>query len=73
MEMSLGYITGEAECVGNPKFDLGQVIHVDVNDGKVKDPFTGKYYVMGVSHRYSAQSKDGFTTYLRLARDAQDE
>jgi phage protein D len=73
LELSLGYITGEAECVGNPKFDLGQVISVDVNDGKVKDPFTGKYYVMGVSHRYSAQSKDGFTTFLRLARDAQDE
>jgi len=73
LELSLGYITGEAECVGNPKFDLGQVISVDVNDGKVKDPFTGKYYVMGVSHRYSSQSKDGFTTFLRLARDAQDE
>jgi len=73
LELSLGYITGEAECVGNSKFDLGQVISVDVNDGKVKDPFTGKYYVMGVSHRYSAQSKDGFTTFLRLARDAQDE
>jgi hypothetical protein len=29
--------------------------------------------VMGVSHRYSAQNKDGFTSYLRLARDAQDE
>lgn len=73
MELSLGYITGEAECAGNAKFDLGQVISVDVDDGKVKDPFTGKYYVMGVSHRYSAQNKDGFTSYLRLARDAQDE
>jgi len=73
MELSLAYITGEAECVGNPKFDLGQVISVDVDDGEAKDPFSGKYYVMGVSHRYSAQSKDGFTTHLRLARDAQDK
>jgi phage protein D len=73
LELSLGYITGECECSGNPKFELGQVISVDVDDGKVKDPFTGKYYVMGVSHRYSAQNKDGFTSYLRLARDAQDE
>jgi phage protein D len=73
MELSLGYITGEAECVGNSKFDLGQVISVNVDDGGTKDPFTGKYYVMGVTHRYSAQNKDGFTTYLRLARDAQDE
>lgn len=75
MELSLGYITGEAECVGNAKFDLGQVIDVDVDDGEAKDPFTGKYYVMGITHRYSAQttSKDGFTTVLRLARDAQDK
>ena len=75
MELSLGYITGEAECAGNSKFDLGQVISVDVDDGAAKDPFTGKYYVMGVTHRYSAQaqSKDGFTTVLRLARDAQDK
>jgi phage protein D len=74
MELSLGYITGEAECFGNPKFDLGQVISVDVDDGEAKNPFTGKYYVMGVTHRYSAErSADGFTTLLRLARDAQDK
>ncbi len=75
MELSLGYITGEAECVGNAQFDLGKVISVDVDDGDAKDPFTGKYYVMGITHRYSAQtqSKDGFTTILRLARDAQDK
>jgi len=75
MEMSLGYITGEAECAGNSKFDLGQVISVDVSDKGAQDPFTGKYYVMGISHRYSTSitNKDGFTTVLRLARDAQDK
>jgi phage protein D len=75
MELSLGYITGEAECMGSSKFDLGQVISIDVDDGGKKDPFTGKYYVMGITHRYSSQlgNKDGFTTVLRLARDAQDQ
>jgi phage protein D len=75
MELSLGYITGEAECMGSSKFDLGQVISVNVSDkGGGKDPFSGKYYVMGITHRYSSQlgNKDGFTSILRLARDAQD-
>jgi phage protein D len=74
MELSLGYITGEAECMGNAKFDLGQVITINVSDKGAKDPFSGKYYVMGVTHRYSTQlgNKDGFTSILRLARDAQD-
>ena len=75
MELSLGYITGEAECAGNPKFDLGQVISVNVSDKSSKDPFTGKYYVMGVTHRYSSSKagSEGFTSILRLARDAQDK
>jgi hypothetical protein len=75
MDLSLGYITGEAECAGDPKFDLGQVISVNADDAGAKDPFSGKYYVMGITHRYSAAltNKDGFTSILRLARDAQDE
>jgi phage protein D len=75
MELSLGYITGEAECAGSSKFDLGQVISIDVDDAGAKDPFSGKYYVMGITHRYSSAmgSSDGFTSILRLARDAQDE
>ena len=75
MELSLGYITGEAECSGSSKFDLGQVISVDVDDADAKDPFTGKYYIMGITHRYTTAvaNKDGFTTILRLARDAQDQ
>jgi phage protein D len=75
MDLSLGYITGEAECVGNTQFDLGQVISVDVDDAGAKDPFSGKYYIMGITHRYSSElsNRDGFTTILRLARDAQDK
>jgi phage protein D len=73
MELSLGYITGEAECAGSSKFDLGQVISIDVDDSGAKDPFSGKYYIMGITHRYSSSraSQDGFTSILRLARDAQ--
>jgi hypothetical protein len=75
MELSLGYITGEAECMGSSQFDLGQVLTIDVDDAGAKDPFSGKYYVMGITHRYSSQlgNKDGFTSVLRLARDAQDK
>jgi uncharacterized protein len=75
MELSLGYITGEAECMGSADLDLGKVVSIDVSDKEGKDPFSGKYYVMGITHRYSAQvgNRDGFTSVLRLARDAQDK
>ncbi len=74
-ELSLTYVTGTARTFGSNKFDLGQVIAVDVDaeDGKTKDPFSGKYYIMGLTHTFVAHGgKDGFTTDLRLARDAQD-
>jgi phage protein D len=67
-DLSLSYITGEAEVIGNPDFDLGQVITITV--GK-DDPFTGMYYVMGLSHRFTASNPDGFISVLKLARDAQ--
>jgi hypothetical protein len=75
MDLSLGYITGEAECMGSADLDLGKVISIDVSDKGGKDPFSGKYYVMGVTHRYSSQlgNKDGFTSVVRLARDAQGQ
>jgi phage protein D len=69
MDLSLSYITGEAETVGSPKFDLGKVVKITAGPG---DFFNGKYYVMGITHRHSAGSKDGFITILRLARDAQE-
>jgi uncharacterized protein len=74
VEASLGYMTGEAEAVGDPKFDLGTVVKLTINTEADDDTFNGKYYVMGLSHRHLAGGKDkdgGFVTHLRLARDAQ--
>jgi phage protein D len=75
-DASLSYITGEAEVAGNPVFDLGKVVKVVANAIGKDDPFNGKYYLMGVTHRHLA-SKDkeggGFVTILRFARDAQQE
>lgn len=75
VDVSLSYITGECEMRGDPKFDLGKVVKIVASEEKEsdKDPFNGKYYVMGITHRYShSKTKDGgFFTILRLARDAQ--
>ncbi len=68
-DLSLAYMTAEAEVIGSSDFELGTVITVVVTTGK--DPFNGKYYVMGISHRLKGGGA-GYTTTLRLARDAQD-
>jgi hypothetical protein len=75
-DASLSYITGEAEVAGNPVFDLGKVVKVVANAMTPSDPFNGKYYIMGVTHRHiAAKAKDGggFVTILRFARDAQGQ
>jgi phage protein D len=72
-ELSLQYMTGEAEVTGNPKFELGKTVKIVANGVEKDDPFNGDYYIMGISHRHTmSKSKDGgFVTILRLARDAQ--
>jgi hypothetical protein len=76
-DASLSYITGEAECRGNAVFDLGKLVKVTAAAGSTgsNDPFNGKYYIMGVTHRHVvSKSKDGgFVTILRFARDAQKQ
>lgn len=72
-DLSLGFMTGEAECSGNPVFDLAKTVKVTANASDSSDPFNGNYYVMGVTHRHSAsKSKDsgGFVSIVRFARDA---
>ena len=71
-ERSITYVTGTAKTTGSSKFDLGQVFTVDVDASGKKDPFSGKYYILGLTHHYVASGKDGFQTTLRFARDAQD-
>lgn len=74
-DQSLSFMTGELEMIGNPKFDLGQIVGIQSSneDNKSDDLFNGNYYIMGITHRYSAsKTKDGgYVTILRLARDAQ--
>lgn len=74
VDQALTFITGEAEAVGDPKFELGTVVKLVVNTSEADDTFNGKYYVMGLTHRYVAGGKDkdgGYVTVLRVARDAQ--
>jgi len=74
VDAALMYMTGEAEAIGDPKFDLGTVIKLTINTAAKDDTFNGKYYVMGLTHRYVAGGKDkdgGFVTHIRVARDAQ--
>ncbi|NVB83055.1 MAG: hypothetical protein HOV81_32050 [Kofleriaceae bacterium] len=76
-DLSLSYMTGECEVYGDPKVDLGKLIKVTANEKESNassDPFNGNYYVMGVTHRYTTQKKDGgYFTVIRFARDAQKQ
>jgi uncharacterized protein len=69
-EHELSYMTGTAETIGNAKFDLAKLVKFLINPNG-QDRFNGKYFVTGVTHRYSQEAKDGFLTELRLARDGQ--
>ena len=73
-EASLGYLTAQAEVMGNNKLKAGIVIKIKVNFDKTDDRFNGKYLVRGCTHRYSADNKGsegGYACFLRLARDAE--
>jgi uncharacterized protein len=74
-DLALSYITGECEVAGDAKYELGKIVQVISNpeDTGKDDPFNGNYYVMGVTHKYTVpRNKDGgYSTILRLARDAQ--
>ncbi|HTL35987.1 MAG TPA: contractile injection system protein, VgrG/Pvc8 family [Kofleriaceae bacterium] len=74
-DLSLSYITGECEVQGDARYDLGKVVQIVCNpeESKNDDPFNGNYYIMGVTHKYTVpRNKDGgYTSILRLARDAQ--
>ena len=73
-DKALQFMTGEAEAIGDPKYVVATVISLTINTQNAGDVFNGKYYVMGVSHRYMASAKDmdgGFVTTFKLARDAE--
>lgn len=73
-EAGLSYITGTAEAAGSGVFKLGKLVKIVANAKGGSDPFNGKYYIMGVSHRHNnshAKDDSAYVTVLRLARDAQ--
>ncbi len=73
VELSLGYMTAELEVLGSGKLEPGIVIKVIINS-EGEDKFNGKYFVAGVSHRFTPDSDDGdggFVSTLRLQRDAE--
>jgi phage protein D len=71
-DANLSFLTGEAECAGNPAIDLGKVIEIEAN-ASGEDPFNGKYYVMGVTHKHTMPKgkEGGFATVVKFARDGQ--
>lgn len=70
-ESALSYMTGTAETIGNPAYDLATIAKFVINPNG-QDRFNGKYFITGLTHRYSQEAKDGFITELRLARDGQN-
>src|SRR5262249_17875393 len=70
----MGFITGEADCFGNPDLKPGLVVKITVNDEKADDMFNGKYYVVGCTHTFTPTGGGGgggYMTLLKVARDAQ--
>lgn len=70
-ELSMSYITGDAEVTGHNGIKPGIVVKLTVNLKVPGDRFNGKYLVRGCTHTYSHQ-KDGtggYTTIIRVGRD----
>jgi phage protein D len=70
-ELSLSFITGEGVMFGHPKVKAGMVVTIECGDQR----FNGKYYLIGVSHRYTHEhkggGKGGYLTYFRVRRNAE--
>ncbi|MGX1914789.1 phage late control D family protein [Streptomyces phaeochromogenes] len=63
-DLALTYITGEAECEGQPRLRAGEVVDIQ-GAGTV---FSGAYYLTSVSHSLTAG--DDYRTSLRIRRNA---
>lgn len=73
LRRSLTFITAEAVIDLNSKLELGTTVGVSASPNK--DPFNGRYYIMGMTHHFTVKhgKQDSYITHLRLARDAQFE
>ncbi len=73
-ELSMDYITGEAQCLGHPELAAGKVVKIVVNPDRDDDRFNGKYRIAGATHRYGHGGPGGgggYITTLRVRRDAE--
>jgi len=70
-ELSMSYITGDAEITGHSGIKPGIVIKLTVNLKTASDRFNGKYLVRGCTHHYSHQKGEdgGYKTIVRVGRD----
>lgn len=71
-DLNLTFITGEAECKGDPNIEMGKTVEIEANATGGSDPFNGNYYVAGVTHRHTMpKSKEGgYVTIIKFMRDA---
>lgn len=77
-DLNLTYITADVEMAGSPIPDLGKNIKITANatNEAAKDPFNGKYYIMGVTHRHTmpkGAADGGYVTILKVARDGEKQ
>jgi hypothetical protein len=72
-DLNMQYLTGEAEMNGSHEVEMGTVCEVTANAQDPKDPFNGKYYIVGITQRHTLpKSKEGGqATVLKLARDGE--
>ncbi|WP_329311141.1 phage late control D family protein [Streptomyces sp. NBC_01262] len=63
-ELALAYITGEAECAGQPRLHAGEVVEIQ----GAGTAFSGAYYLDSVSH--SVTAAEGYRTSLQVRRNA---
>lgn len=75
-DLALNYITGEGICKGDPRLTAGIVVDIVVDPEAQNERFNGKYYVTGVSHRYTHKAgggTGGYQTIVKVRRNAEGQ
>ncbi|MFV2105411.1 phage late control D family protein [Micromonospora sp. LOL_015] len=63
-DLALSYITGEAECGGQPRLHAGEVVRIE----GAGETFSGEYYVVSVEHSVTAAA--GYRSSFEVRRNA---
>jgi phage protein D len=73
-DLALNYITGTGLCKGDPRLKAGIVVDIVVDPDAQDERFNGKYYVTGVSHRYTHKAgggTGGYQSVVKVRRNAE--